>query len=116
MPYLERDASGSVIRLHAEATEQNFEFVPAAHPDVKQFLEQAPADAAADHARRQMAELDSSMIRVLEDLLDVLLQKHIIMLTDLPPEAQKKLLSRKAARQTLLSDAGGLNNGADDIF
>ena len=46
------------------------------------------------------------MIRVLEDLIDVLTTKGVISITDLPPDAQSKLLNRSSARKAL----GSLNN------
>jgi hypothetical protein len=38
---------------------------------------------------------------VLEDLIEVLMSKGVISITDLPPAAQNKLLNRAQARQTL---------------
>ena len=40
------------------------------------------------------------MIRVLEDLVQTLLKKSIINLTDLPKEAQQKLTAREKLRET----------------
>lgn len=50
---------------------------------------------------RKLSELDADFIRVLEDLIDVLIANGTIRLTDLPPEALKKLNQRKHARQRL---------------
>ncbi|MNJ45562.1 hypothetical protein D3C77_406620 [compost metagenome] len=47
---------------------------------------------------------------MLEDLIEVLTTKGVISITDLPPGAQAKLLSRSNARQVL----GGLTNLIDD--
>lgn len=52
----------------------------------------------------QLSELDADFIRVLEDLIDVLVAKGVIRLTDLPAEALNKLVRRKQAR-TRLRDA-----------
>lgn len=49
----------------------------------------------------QFLRSDLEMIRVYEDLIDVLLTKRIIMLTDFPPAAQEKLLHRKRLRRSL---------------
>lgn len=43
------------------------------------------------------------MIRVYEDVVDVLIGKRIICLTDLPRAAQEKLLRRKHLRSLLAS-------------
>lgn len=50
------------------------------------------------------------MVRVLEDLIEVLMSKGIISITDLPLAAQNKLLNRAKARRTL----GGLEGLIDD--
>jgi hypothetical protein len=43
-------------------------------------------------------EMDRDYIRVLEDLIDLLIQNNVIRLTDLPIAAQQKLLARKSLR------------------
>lgn len=44
-------------------------------------------------------QMDAELIRVLEDLVHVLIDKGVIALTDLPPSAQVKLLKRKGFRE-----------------
>lgn len=48
-----------------------------------------------------LAGMDAEFIRVLEDLIDVLLAKGVINLTDLPPKALDKLNRRRHARRRL---------------
>lgn len=125
MPYLQRDVSGRVIALLAEPTAQATEFASAAHSEVRAFLgsgaqelgsEEVAAHPEDDSARRQFAEMDGSMIRVIEDLLDVLIGKHLILLTDLPMDAQRKLLARKETRRSLLGEAAGMSPPVREIF
>ena len=116
MPYLQRDSSGRVTGLFINPPDGESEFVSASHPEVRLILEDAGEPPAETDARRRLAEMDISMIRVLEDLLDVLIEKHIIMLTDLPPQAQQKLVSRKATRKNLLADAAGMAPPSQEIF
>ena len=54
-----------------------------------------------DKDKHSLPDLDVEFIRVLEDLIDVLLANGTIRLTDLSPEAVKKLSRRKQARQRL---------------
>jgi hypothetical protein len=61
----------------------------------------------------ELAPSDLPMIRVLEDLIDLLVERSVIRFTDLPQPAQEKLVSRRSARQSLrrlnlLGDEGGL--------
>ena len=50
------------------------------------------------------------MIRVVDDLVHLLIIKGVIRITDLPPAAQAKLLTRSQARESL----GGLNRLIND--
>ena len=49
----------------------------------------------------ELLRSDLEMIRVSEDVVDVLISKRIICLTDLPRAAQEKLLRRKHLRSLL---------------
>ena len=49
----------------------------------------------------QFSGLDADFIRVVEDLIDVLIEKGVIRITDLPPGAQRKLTARKDLRGRL---------------
>ena len=55
---------------------------------------------------------DLEVVRVLEDLIQVLIEKGVIQFTELPEPAQKKLLQRKRLRRssdlTLFDDDEGL--------
>lgn len=99
MPYVRRDAALSVLSLHKHAEAGATEFLPDEHPDVQQFLGR-PATPEA-----QFARLDADFVRVLEDVIDTLINKHLLNITDLPAEAQAKLFSRKSFRERLSPDA-----------
>jgi hypothetical protein len=59
------------------------------------------------------SKLDLEFVRVLEDLIDALIANGTLRLTDLPPQAQRKLTERKHHRAKLsehldlLSDEDG---------
>lgn len=55
----------------------------------------------ATHEKRVLTDLDVDFIRVLEDLIDALLANGTIRLTDLPPQAIRKLNLRKQERKRL---------------
>ena len=62
----------------------------------------------------EFTRLDADLIRVIEDVVDVLIDRGLLRLTDLPPEAQRKLMNRKGARARLRN---GLNLlGPDDVI
>jgi len=59
---------------------------------------------------KALATLDSAFVRVLEDLIDTLIEKGVIRLTDLPLAAQQKLGERKHLRQRLNDDLNLLDD------
>ncbi|MBE9610103.1 hypothetical protein [Chitinilyticum piscinae] len=94
MPYVRRNSQGDITAIYREPEPGADEFLPAHSGELAEFFGQS-GDAA------QFQELDISLIRVLEDLIDVMIQKNQLRLTDLPPPAQQKLLSRKNLRRSL---------------
>jgi hypothetical protein len=104
MPFIRRNAEGVVESLHRRA-EGCTEFLADDHPEVRAFLSGAePRDASAGDGGR-FAELDADFVRVIEDVIDTLISKNVINITDLPPEAQTKLFSRKSFRERAGRDA-----------
>lgn len=108
MPYLRRDADGSITSLHRQAEPEAAEFLNDDDAEVQAFV-------GNDSIEQRFARLDAGFIRVLEDLIDVLIRAKLMNLTDLPVEAQHKLNSRKDQRQpsalselNLLGDGSGL--------
>lgn len=95
MPYVDRDASGAIAALHRDPRLPDHEHLPAAHPDVQAFLAPEGASQAA------FAPLDAQFVRVIEDVIDVLIARHVITITDLPVEAQNKLMQRRDLREHL---------------
>lgn len=96
--YAIRDADGNIIGLDD-------------HPQDPDDLPITPNDPALQEF---LAESDISMVRVVEDLIDVLMDKNILRFTDLPESARKKLLQRKTARSAMRADGLLLTN--EDIL
>ena len=61
------------------------------NPEIREFL--------SSDLNSVFAVLDTEFFRVLEDLIDTLIEKNVIHHTDLPVAAQQKLLTRKGFRQ-----------------
>jgi hypothetical protein len=47
----------------------------------------------------EFGRLDADFVRVIEDVIDTLIVKNILNITDLPGEAQAKLFARKSFRE-----------------
>lgn len=99
MFHIVRDAQGQIESVHREAVRGS---VPMAGDDPQL---QAWFQAEADSREAQFASLDAGLIRVVEDLVDVLVARNIIRITDLPGEAQQKLFDRKGFRDRFRRNA-----------
>lgn len=95
--YLVRDADGAITGL-TSTWEPGAETVDVADREVQAFLR----------------DLDIDLVRVLEDVIDLLVARGVFRFTDLPESAQQKLLFRKTLRSQWqpvpdpLDDDGGL--------
>ena len=91
MPYVTRNEQGAITGLLRDPPAAGGEYLPADHADVAAFLDAPSGDA--------FSRLDADFVRVLEDVIDTLLMKNLINITDLPEQAQAKLFARKSFRE-----------------
>lgn len=116
MPYIQRSPAGDVIALFLAPPEPAAEWLAVDHPDVLTFLNSSDARGQSDLPHNVLASLDRAMIRVLEDLVDVLVDKQIISLGDLPEHARTKVVARKQFRSSLPGAQSTCRpTGMDDI-
>ena len=105
MFYAERDEDGVVIAIRRESGGENVDTEPLSGEQLEEFL-------ASEFGRSSYLLLlraaDRNMIRVLDDLIEVLVSKNVIMLTDLPEEAREKLGQRQEVRRWMLEDGNDL--------
>lgn len=103
MYFIERDTHGRILRVESDtfpgATEQS-------HETTTEIAEWLKVHHMRTSTIQELQQSDLDMVRVLEDLIDVLMSKGVISITDLPPAAQNKLFNRAQARQRL----GGLED------
>jgi hypothetical protein len=71
-----------------------------------------PSALPAGQAEELLSQSDTGIVRVLEDLINELINRGVIKFTDLPVPAQNKLLSRQQTRSQLKNALGLLP--ADD--
>ena len=111
MPYVTRDENGRINAISEKRTATAAEYVEASDAEVLAFIR----GATPDSMRRRLVGSDNEMARITEDLVDVLIARNIINFTDLPIQAQKKLVARQKIRRNL-SALSNLVTDADDIF
>ena len=112
MPFVRRDAAGRVVSLHREQDSQDLQYLPLDHPDVVGFLQ--PIGERRSQGRGELLKSDLDMIRVYEDLTDILISKRLVALTDFPPAAQEKLMRRRRLRSSLSPITEILSDTSED--
>jgi hypothetical protein len=109
MAFVKRDSDGKITAASLQATEEAGEEFPLDDPELSQFLQQSLLEYAA---QRQWVESDLGLARVMEDLIDLLIEKNVFRFHDLPEAAQEKLIQRRGLRrefayvETLFGEAG----------
>jgi hypothetical protein len=95
MPYVKRNEQGKVVQLLDISSNEHSEWLEVSDEEVVDFLHQSPK---ADDLLKVLSGSDGSMVRVVEDVVDLLLQKQIFNFTELPEAVQSKLNERKKLR------------------
>ena len=98
MPYIQRDKAGKISAVSVEQTNDIPEWVEMDSSELIAYLSQF---GAAFDINGALAESDQALIRVVDDLINVLVEKNAMRFTDLPEAAQQKLLERRSLRQSL---------------
>ena len=98
MPYIRRGPDGSIESLHRRDT-GGLEFLPEGHRELMAFIGHSATSPS------EFGRLDADFVRVLEDVIDTLIVKNVINITDLPAEAQAKLFARKSFRERVTKNS-----------
>ncbi len=111
MPYVQRNAHGEIESVHRQPDRQASEFLEFTDSELQAFLGKASEPESFER-------LDAGFVRGVEDLIDVLIARNLITLTDLPPQAQAKLFARKNLRDRLAGRAPSLlgNSGFAEVI
>ncbi|WP_312985461.1 tryptophan synthase subunit beta [Atlantibacter sp.] len=113
MHYIERDATGRIIRVAAAPFAGMTEEQQHTTPEIGEWLKKQDTRTAT---LLQLQRSDLEMVRVLEDLIEVLMSKGVISITDLPHAAQTKLMSRAQARRQLSGLEGLINDDDEQLI
>lgn len=115
MPYVQRDVSGHISAIFQKPENNAEEYLPNDHPDILQFFGGILPQNGPNKVTAQLSETDLSLIRVIEDIVDTLIDKNVIMFTDLPAEAREKIMRRKSTRERLFGPSDIIED-EDKIF
>ena len=98
MLYVERDGEGRIIAMHSTPKPNASEEKTVVDEEILDFLNKT---VSADSRKLLLSLSDMGIIRLLEDLIDLLIQKNVIFYTELPESAQDKIRERKRLRETV---------------
>lgn len=96
MPFVKRNADGGIIAVYQDKAEEGLQHVHPDDADLEHFIH---SNSTAGDRQHEWLESDLALARVLEDLIDLLIEKGTIRFTDFPEAAQKKLLARRGLRK-----------------
>ncbi len=95
MPFVKRDAHGAVIAVSQESGAGCTEMLSSDDPALAEFFSGITGEASP------LGETDQDLIRVLEDVVDLLIAKGLILFTELPVDAQQKIMRRQQMRSAI---------------
>ena len=99
MIFIKRNVSGEVIAISREpvagAGAEGWNVANGDEPEVVAFTRVVTAPA------NPLSPSDLGLARVLEDLIDLLIDRAVIRFTDLPAQAQAKLMERRNTREAM---------------
>ncbi len=101
MLFIERDENGSIAAIRRVQTEPGQESASLHDEEILNFFR---TSGELETFSQLLALSDLSVVRVLEDLIDLLIDKKLILFTELPPEAQEKIRERKCLRTRIGND------------
>lgn len=95
MPFVKRDVHGRILAVSMESVGDGWDEVDAGSAELGNFAK------ALQDSQSELAASDLALARVLEDLIDLLVDQSIIRFTDLPTAAQEKLSTRRSTRASM---------------
>jgi FMN phosphatase YigB (HAD superfamily) len=109
MPFVSRNGEGHIVAVFDALQPEAMEELTPDNEELRLFLGQE---------NNEWMRADLELARVTEDLIDTLIDKGVIMFTDLPDAAQHKLLKRQGLRNRLdyVSQLFTLSDEEDGVF
>jgi len=100
MAYVHRNSFDEIDLVTENANEQAKEYMPIDNPELIEYLKKS---SNSDDVKVALSASDVNLVRVLEDLVNTLIDQKVILFTDLPIAAREKLSEREKIRGHLTS-------------
>lgn len=101
MIYVLRDENGKINDLEF-SPKPGYEKNSLFNDEIKKFIVDANNK---ELVKSTLTKLDLEMVRVAEDIIEILIQKEIMLFTDLPEAVQNKLMIKRFLRESLKKDS-----------
>lgn len=99
MLYADRNEDGTITGISTYPTRSDDQPIP--DDELTDFI----AESTNNKTLLALIKvLDLGVIRVLEDLVDLLIKKNVILFSELPLDAQQKMAKRKVVRKQIQQD------------
>jgi len=95
MIYVERSAEGKIINVELTSDARREE-ISVGDSELVEFIKNAPN--CEELTNTILHRLDLDMVRVIEDLFDIMIERDLIRFTDLPLPVQEKLMFKRKIR------------------
>ena len=105
MTYVRRNPEGQIIGISLTEADEFHEFLESDSEELKLTL------IKFSSSNIELLGSDLAMIRVIEDVIDILISKSLISVNDLPQSVQLKLLARKSYRKN-----GSFDTASSDLI
>jgi len=107
--YVNRDSQDEISQVSRTVTDDCQEYVSPESTELQRFIN------AETHEAALLRQSDMEFVRVLEDVINLLMDRGIIRFTDLPEKAQEKLLDRQSLRKRV-NDVGLISDDDSDVI
>ncbi|PLA75334.1 hypothetical protein CYQ88_01845 [Hydrogenovibrio sp. SC-1] len=106
MVYIKRNAQNEIIDMQF-SPKSGYEYCSLYDPDIKSFIEESQNE---ELIKKILKTMDIEMVRVIEDLVDILVDRRLILFTDLPEPVQNKLLFKRSIRENLAPESSMIDD------
>lgn len=109
MPYVQRDDAGNLCAI-SQVKQANFsEWLNDSDTELVAFL------SRINPSLQELTSSDLDFVRVVEDVIELLIDKNLVRFTDLPAPAQSKMMKRRKLRKNLKGTEFDLFDDDEDI-
>lgn len=113
MGYVKRNKAGEIVVAVESKNEECQEWLENDNLELQSFLKMP--NETQMNVQKSLMGSDSDMVRVIDDLIELLIKKQAFVFTELPEAVQVKLNARSKMRQEI-NPLENLLGESDDIF